>query len=388
MNITWVTRSFLDYRIPIYAEINRLSGNKLTVIYYADVVPQRCQDKLKLIIGHRAIGLSGEFRISGKKNQALSSIKKKGIRIPIQPGLLNEIKKSKPELILSDGFFQWTYAALWIRFWQKTPHLMLYEGTKHTERNAGILRTIYRKMASKFIDHISCNGTLSIEYIKALGYPASKISTGNMAADSLTLETNVKKLMPELKEEIKAQFALKGKIVIFVGRLVPLKGIDKLLKVWGNLFSKNAELNLLLVGDGVQKAALERYVAEKKIVNVHFTGNVDYDSIHNYFAIADAFIIPTLQDNWSLVVPEAMACGLPIICSKYNGCWPELVKPENGWVFDPLNGEDFTIVLQKVWDNQENWAAMGQKSIEIVQDYTPEKVAESIFNTCLIVLKK
>ena len=47
MRITWVTRSFLDYRIPVYAELNRLCGNQLTVIYCADVVSERTQKKLR-----------------------------------------------------------------------------------------------------------------------------------------------------------------------------------------------------------------------------------------------------------------------------------------------------------------------------------------------------
>ena len=57
MKITWVTRSFLDYRIPVYEAINSLSNNNLTVIYFKDVVPDRCQIKLGVILGNRAIGL-------------------------------------------------------------------------------------------------------------------------------------------------------------------------------------------------------------------------------------------------------------------------------------------------------------------------------------------
>jgi hypothetical protein len=108
MNITWVTRSFLDYRIPVYAEINRLCNNQLTVIYFADVVPQRCQDKLKAILGERAIGLTGEVRIGGKKTENQKFANKGGIRIPMRPGLIKTVKKTNPELLLSDGFFQWT----------------------------------------------------------------------------------------------------------------------------------------------------------------------------------------------------------------------------------------------------------------------------------------
>ena len=76
MRITWVTRSFLDYRIPVFAELNRLCGEQLTVIFFRDVVPERCIRKLEHEIGGRAVGLTGEFRFSGRKNAPLSTLKK------------------------------------------------------------------------------------------------------------------------------------------------------------------------------------------------------------------------------------------------------------------------------------------------------------------------
>ena len=64
MKITWVTRSFLDYRIPVYQALDELCGHNLTVIYNGEAVPQRCQDKLKAILGSRAIPMKGEIRMA------------------------------------------------------------------------------------------------------------------------------------------------------------------------------------------------------------------------------------------------------------------------------------------------------------------------------------
>ena len=55
MKITWVTRSFLDYRIPVYQELNKLCGRNLTVIYYKDTPPERTQKKIKEVLGDKAI---------------------------------------------------------------------------------------------------------------------------------------------------------------------------------------------------------------------------------------------------------------------------------------------------------------------------------------------
>ena len=125
---------------------------------------------------------------------------------------------------------------------------------------------------------------------------------------------------------------------------------DRLVAAHEKTFAAIAELKrhidataldaLVIVGDGPERERLENQVQAAGLKSVYFEGAVDYDYMASYYAAADAFVIPTLEDNWSLVVPEAMACGLPILCSKYNGCWPELVQERNGWVFDPLDPQD------------------------------------------------
>jgi glycosyltransferase involved in cell wall biosynthesis len=385
MRITWVTRSFLDYRIPVYGEIDRLCDNQLTVIFYADVVPERCHVKIGKIIPDRAIGLTGEMRFSGRKLQAISSMGKNKIRVPFQPGLIKIIKESKPDVILCDGFYQWTYAALWLRFLKGIPVVMCYEGTMHTEINSGMFRTYYRKAASKLIDRIICNGSLSAEYVEWLGFSRSKITLGNMAADSATLNDMANRFLGDERNQLKEKLGLNQHVFLYIGRLVPLKGVDKLIEVWTHVFGRSKETSLLIVGDGPEKDSLQVQTEREDCTNVCFTGAIDYDLIYKYFSIADVFVIPTLQDNWSLVVPEAMSVSLPIICSKYNGCWPELVKPKNGWVFDPLDYENFVDTLNEVWDKHRKWKEMGQQSLNIVQDFTPEKVAQNIYSACLKV---
>jgi glycosyltransferase involved in cell wall biosynthesis len=387
MKIVWVTRSFLDYRIPVYEELDKLCGNNLSIIYYSDVVPKRCTEKLKKSIGRRTIGLTGEIRISGKKKQPLSSFQKRRTRIPFQPGLIEEIIRSCPDIMISDGFFQWTYASLWVRLTRKIPHIMCYEGTNHTERNSGFFRELFRKKALKLIDRIVCNGKLCSDYIEKLGYPNERISIGNMAADTRSLHQSVFGFKKNERTKLKEEIGLNQYMFLFVGRLVPLKGVDLLINAWIKVFSGNKNISLLIVGDGPEKGKLESFCSVNHSENIKFTGDVDYDLVYKYYAISDLFIIPTLQDNWSLVVPEAMSCGLPVICSKYNGCWPELAKPENGWVFDPLDEDDFIDTLKNAWDAKEKWPRMGKESLRIVRDYTPEKVAINIYEACSGILK-
>lgn len=381
MRITWVTRSFLDYRIPVYEELDKLCGHQLTLIYNAEVVPERCRERIHSILGERSIALSGEKRLTGQKSAPISSTKRKGVRIPLQPGLITACLKSKPDACIADGFFQWTYATLWMRLRHNVPHVMCYEPTKHTELNAQFFRTWYRRIASHWIDAICCNGSLCKEYCEdTLRIPSHKLHIGNMAADSERLAADCAAITDEQVVEFKEKNRLKGLVFLFVGRLVELKGVRQLLDAWAKTDMANA--TFLCVGDGPQRTELETYCRASGIHAI-FVGKIDYDHIPIYYRASDVFIIPTLQDNWSLVVPEAMACGLPIACSKYNGCWPELVKFENGWVFDPLNQEDIVATLDKInAKSKDELREMGHKSEQIVSQFTPYTAAEAIYQAC------
>ncbi|NGP75945.1 glycosyltransferase family 4 protein [Balneolaceae bacterium YR4-1] len=387
MRITWVTRSFLDYRIPVYQEINRLCGDQLTVIYYDDIVPVRCQKKIKKVLGDRAVGLGGEMRLGGQKknNQSFAN---SGFRIPIRPGLTTKVRATKPDILLSDGFYQWTYAALINNAIWSTPHVMCYERTPHTERNASKFRIFMRKIASRFIDAICCNGIKTKEYLTDFGFPEEKLFMGNMAADTTGLQNTVDQLDNDQKEKIKTKYDIEGELFLYVGQLIPRKGILEMLKAWREFSVENPGPTLILLGDGEQKMEAQNYITENNIGNVRILGRVNYSEVAKFYAAADIFIISTLEDNWSLVVPEAMSCSLPVLCSKYNGCWPELVKPQNGWVFDPLETDEFVHTLEVAWQNRDKWEEMGINSSEIIKNYTPEKVAESIYEACEKVVEK
>ncbi len=385
MKVVWVTRSFLDYRIPVYVELNKLCNGQLTVIYNGEVVPEGVQFKAKELLGDNLIALTGELKIKSR-GQGYSNFANKGFRIPFQPGLIKTIRRLKPDIIVSDGFFQWTYAALWIRIFNMRgiKHIMCYEKTSHTERNAGKLRTFYRKFVSRWIDAIDCNGSLTGKYVRGLGF--NKILTyGHMVADTDGMRNKVVKVSESEVVAIKQKYELSGINFIYVGRLIPLKGIMELLEAWKDV--NLSDVSLMLVGDGLQREEIERYIEINKLSSIKLIGRVDYDNLAPYYKSADCFIIPTLEDNWSLVVPEAMACGLPIACSIYNGCFPELVHETNGWIFDPLNKENTIETLRKIVASKNQLESMGKESLSIVANYTPMHAAQSVFDACLGVLK-
>jgi len=390
MRITWVTRSFLDYRIPVFKALNELCGNQLTLIYYKDVVPERVRKKAESILGDRAIARDIEFRI-GNRPKVDNAVKTGlAVRVPLSPGLIKKVIDTKPDAIVSDGFMQWTYAALAVRAIKYIPHVMCYERTAHVERNAQKARIWYRKFVSRWIDAIDCNGSLCEEYVtNALGFDPKRITFGHMAAETSGLQMKCSAITDAEVESFRGKNGIKGIMLLFVGRLYELKGVMELLKGWQSFMKQcpDADATLAYVGGGDQEQELREYISAHKIPNVVMTGAIDYDDIALYYRAADCFIIATKGDNWSLVVPEAMACGLPIATSIYNGCWPELVTSANGWTFDPLNQESIVSVLHQIVEHKKELKAMGAESRRIVASYTPENAAQSIYNAIDIAKK-
>jgi glycosyltransferase involved in cell wall biosynthesis len=386
MRITYVARSFLDYRIPVLAELNKLCGEKLHFISSVKWTPQRALDRLKTVLGERAVYLRGEKSVGvDMPNEANTTV-----CLPYQPGLLKAITDTEPQVLVGDGFFQWTYAALFHRVFHGIPLVVCYERWAHTERYAQWYRRLYRKLALHFTDVVCCNGQFCLDYTKSLGMPRDRLTTGHMVADTHDLQKAADTVTDAERYEIRAGWNVQGIVFLYVGRLIRIKGVAQLLKAWAKFEQQQKEsATLVLVGGGLEESSLHELADNLNLQGVHFAGLVDYNQIHKYYASADAFIIPTLEDNWSLVVPEAMACSLPILCSKYNGCWPELVRDgENGWIFDPLDPEDVLRCLNEAIKSNSYLAKMGSESRRIVADYTPQKAAEAIYTSCEMAMER
>jgi glycosyltransferase involved in cell wall biosynthesis len=106
-----------------------------------------------------------------------------------------------------------------------------------------------------------------------------------------------------------------GRVVLFVGRLVPYKGVEYLLEAAKAV----ADATFVVVGDGPLRASLEERAAG--LGNVVFAGQVSEEALPAYYAACDVFVLPsvTRQEAFGLVLVEAMACGKPVVSTDFSG---------------------------------------------------------------------
>jgi glycosyltransferase involved in cell wall biosynthesis len=216
--------------------------------------------------------------------------------------------------------------------------------------------------------------------------PGSRTVTGGMAADGDRFRRESSRVSAAERERRRRRLGLEGPVFLSVGRMVPRKGTRELLAGWELYSVRGGRGALCLVGGGPEFPALEDAARRARLAGVRFLGHVDHDSLPRTYALADVFVSATLEDNWSLVVPEAMACGLPVACSRYNGCWPELVDQSreggNGKVFDPLKAEETAACLRFFAENRDALPGMGERSRAIEAGFTPRRAAAAALAAC------
>jgi len=170
------------------------------------------------------------------------------------------------------------------------------------------------------------------------------------------------------------------KIILFLGRLHPKKGLDILAKAFQLILKQRDDIQLLIVGpdsNGYKEEIVKILKAENAIVNVTFTGMLRGDDKLAALSRADIFVLPSYSEGFSISILEAMACGLPVVVTKECN-FPEVEEIGAGKVIDPDAGQ-LSEALIELLENQELCKEMGKRGKRLIQQkYTWDKVADKM----------
>lgn len=148
------------------------------------------------------------------------------------------------------------------------------------------------------------------------------------------------------------------KTILFVGRLIEHKGIFNILEIYKNICKDFINIQLIYVGEGDARQKLEMKIAEEHIKNVKIIGKVPPEEVYFYYKSADIFLSAPEYESFGITVLEAMASGVPVICSDIqalrevtNGT--SILLPRDNiseWIREIkklLNDEKYRVMIEK-----------------------------------------
>jgi glycosyltransferase involved in cell wall biosynthesis len=157
------------------------------------------------------------------------------------------------------------------------------------------------------------------------------------------------------------------RVVLFLSRVHPVKGLDLLCSVWAGL-PKDAPILLLLAGPGdpANLASLNEWLATQGGPPAAYLGAVSGEQRVSLLASAWVFVLPSYSENYGMAIAEALACGTPVITTDKTP-WRELDREGCGWVIPPESASLTRALKEALSLEPDQHVPMGQRARQLVE---------------------
>ena len=190
--------------------------------------------------------------------------------------------------------------------------------------------------------------------------------------------TDIHTYHPLSPGEKDVEITLPEKYVFCISRIDSNKGHDMLLNAF-DIVRKEVEDVDLVIGGGSpnpKERELSLKAGMKKIVDecgmqdrVHIIGYVPDELMAPYYRQSRMFALPSLFEPFGMTTTEAMACGTPVVASKFGGIKTVINTGENGVLVDPTNTEEFAAAIIDLLKDREKAERIGKAGAQTVKDY-------------------
>ncbi len=184
----------------------------------------------------------------------------------------------------------------------------------------------------------------------------------------------------ENQDVVKQQFGLESEpCVLFVGSLIPRKGLSFLVVAAEKIVKADAKTKFLIVGDGPLKSTLTTTIQNAGLAgNFKFLGNVNEETLSALYACADVFVLPSLQEGQGIVLLEAQSSGKPVVAFDVGGVSEAVVNGETGLLVEPGSNALADALLKLLSDKplREQMGSNGRRFI--LENFTWDVCAQNM----------
>jgi glycosyltransferase involved in cell wall biosynthesis len=301
-----------------------------------------------------------------------------------------------------------------------------HKGTMRTRR----LGTWLKRRLVRLFDAALVGGSPQVLYVESLGMHRSKIFVGYDSVDNAYFARRADETRAR-EAELRRRYDLPGRYFLSLGRFLPKKNLGTLIRAYRRFLDSAPETrtHLVMVGSGDEETNLRVMCDELRLPvynkmaanldanesntadglpGVHFYGFRQIEENPIFYALSDAFILPSAFEEWGLVINEALSCSLPVVVSDTVGCaedllpegrppgieqspsaepQPTLCMRQSGFVFKPGAVGALTDALLALERDPALRLAMGRAGRLIVEDFSCEKFARSALLAASTALK-
>ncbi|MDA0352453.1 MAG: glycosyltransferase [Chloroflexi bacterium] len=209
------------------------------------------------------------------------------------------------------------------------------------------------------------------------GVPADRI-------DVIPLGVDPERFHPGSREAARRQLgiAAEDRIVLAVGRIEPLKGLDILIRAIAQITDQRALRLLIIGGDEQARPEFDRLSAIAEEVGVRhlvsFVGAIAHHELPEYYRAADVVVMPSFSESFGLVAVEAMASGVPVVVSRVGGLASTVADGRTGYLVPWRCPEPFAEKIELLLRNEPLRKALGAAGVERMRDFSWHSVAERL----------
>ena len=238
------------------------------------------------------------------------------------------------------------------------------------------IKGIVKRIIFKSVNGIFCYGSRTKDYVAHYSAnPESAFQPCQAAA--LPHDYDPKKA---LQLRIEMAVASGAPRYLYVGRLSPEKNLLRLLESFAIVKKEKPSTELVIVGNGPQKAALEVKAVELGFdPSTTLVGSKSGDALFGEYSKATCFVLPSTSEPWGLVVNEALHYGCPAIVSKLCGCVPDLiVEGETGFSYNAFDVKELAAKMLAAPEHFADTEKTARSCLKLMKHFTPDKAAEQI----------
>lgn len=323
--------SLAPYRIDQFNSLNELFD--LTVVFLFDNIWNNNMDQERLL-----------SQCSFKISYLLKGPSRKG-KILFRFGMYRMIKKLQPDIVMG---FEYSPTTQLLLLWRRLGLITQKVGTTLDDsidmcyHMKSEIRCLARKYSARYLDFwVVMSDEVSQFYQDQFKVNEQQLIVSPILQKPERLRENAQILETAARQYVEEHSLYGKKVLLFVGRLIPEKGLSGFLNTLSPLLRETADLKFVIIGEGKEFSLLQTIVEEQQLHGkVIFAGRLEGEELHAWYTCGSGLVLPSLFEPFGAVVNEALIFGMPVICSEYAGASSLMISPDQGIVFDPKDAKD------------------------------------------------